>query len=387
MSSFSLIILVSSGDQQVKDVVAAYEEELEARFGAGCVELIHAGRVDPRSSAEQGSAGVTVEASGGEVEAMRAAIRVATGDVIIVLDPRRSYSPRAIVDLVDALKASDSVLAIGVPRRAPSMTMSRSVSHRLWTLGGQAALGTSDAFSGLMAVRRDHIEATPRAPHPARGSRAALDLITWPCPDHVDVPIETLAGDRPEFRTAGLNDLRQLKRVVDQRFGTFSRLVQFCMVGASGMVVDLTLYALFQAGFRRSGASLDSAGFSWALATARTLAILVAMVWNFTLNRRLTFNDSREGSIARQFLTYAMGNALAMLVSLTLSLVLPAYIPFFDDHKLAAAVVGIVLATGISFSMSRWVVFNRRPEDSAPEAGGPVTAPRERAPIEPAGVS
>jgi dolichol-phosphate mannosyltransferase len=102
--------------------------------------------------------------------------------------------------------------------------------------------------------------------------------------------------------------------------------------------------------------------FSWPLATAGALSILIALVWNFTLNRRLTFNDARRGSVARQFATYALGNALGIAVSLFLRLYLPLHIGFFARHRLAAAVVGIVVATGISFSMSRWVVFIRRPE-------------------------
>jgi dolichol-phosphate mannosyltransferase len=98
------------------------------------------------------------------------------------------------------------------------------------------------------------------------------------------------------------------------------------------------------------------------LATAGLLSILVALVWNFALNRRLTFNDARRGSILRQFVTYALGNALGIAVSLSLRLYLPLHMGFFARHRLAAAVVGIVVATGISFSMSRWVVFIRRPE-------------------------
>src|SRR5262249_22944776 len=179
----------------------------------------------------------------------------------------------------------------------------------------------------------------------------------------LDVPVATQPDDRLHLGPLGLNDIRQLKRVLDLRFGTFSRLVQFCMVGASGMVVDLTFYALFQvlfAGFGGASAARAAKRVTWNLAAARALAILIALVWNFTLNRRFTFNDSRSGSIPRQFLTYALGNALGIAVSMSLSLLLPMYVGFFASHKLAAAVVGIVVATGISFSMSRWVVFIRR---------------------------
>ena len=128
--------------------------------------------------------------------------------------------------------------------------------------------------------------------------------------------------------------------------------------------MDLTCYALFQAIFGRLWASpvgSSTSQFSWNLAAARAIAIFIALVWNFTLNRRLTFNDSRSGSILRQFAAYTLGNALGIAVSMTLSLWLPMHVTFFAQHRLAAAVVGIIVATGISFSMSRWVVFIRKP--------------------------
>jgi dolichol-phosphate mannosyltransferase len=199
-----------------------------------------------------------------------------------------------------------------------------------------------------------------------------MDLLAWPCQSHLDVSVATLPSDRLRVGPFRIDDLRQLKRVLDQRFGTFSRLVQFCMVGASGMIVDLTLYALFQLLFARIwpvSAPAPGSRIGGPLAAAGALSILIALVWNFTLNRRLTFNDARRGSILRQFLTYALGNALGIAVSLSLRLYLPLRFGFFTRHKLYAAVVGIIVATAISFSMSRWVVFIRNPEmDSAEEA-------------------
>src|SRR5262249_34781728 len=90
----------------------------------------------------------------------------------------------------------------------------------------------------------------------------------------VDVPVRPLL---PQSRRAlEVNDLRNLKRLADHRFGNASRLVQFCMVGASGMVVDLSTYALFQWVFARSAlASIPSPvkGITLDLATAGALAI------------------------------------------------------------------------------------------------------------------
>src|SRR5437588_10068202 len=96
-----------------------------------------------------------------------------------------------------------------------------------------------------------------------------------------------------------LDDLRHLKRLADDRFGNASRLVQFCAVGASGMVVDLSSYALFQLIFSRTWMARQTfrlVGGPLDLAVAGALAIALALTWNFALNRRLTFSYARGGS-------------------------------------------------------------------------------------------
>jgi dolichol-phosphate mannosyltransferase len=129
------------------------------------------------------------------------------------------------------------------------------------------------------------------------------------------------------------------------------------------MIVDLTCYFLLQRVFGGTALAdrvVPPTQITVALALARSLSIAVALVWNFSLNRRLTFSYARGGSIVRQFVTYVLSNALGVGLSLALSLGLPRVVPFFNDHKLVAAVVGIVAATGVSFSMARWVVFHGR---------------------------
>ena len=317
---------------------------------------------------------VVPTAGGGKVAAFRAGMAAASNELVVVLDPQRAYASEAIVEVIEALLNSDADVAIAVPRRDRRRSRWHALARRCLGAIGQLTLGTSDVFSGLSAIRPRRLQALA-TDHDARGSRLVLDLLTWPSTAHQDVPVATRPEDRFHVGPLRFDDLRQLKRLLDHRFGMMSRLVQFCMVGASGMVVDLTLYALLQwlfARFWNLSTGPSAAGFSWPLAMAGALAIFTAMVWNFTLNRRLTFNDSRAGSIPRQFLTYALGNALGIAVSLSLRLMLPQYIGFFARHRLAAAVVGIIVATGISFSMSRWVVFIRKPAGAIGRAALPV---------------
>jgi len=226
----------------------------------------------------------------------------------------------------------------------------------------RSLIGITDPSSGLVAVSRESYQARAE-PNSPLGSRFVLELLVGAVGRRVEVPLRR----RVQRRRPGLgfSDVRLMKRLVDDRFGTLSRLFQFCLVGASGMVIDLSCYALFQWLLSRTGlASIKTpaliSGQSLDLAVAGALAIALALVWNFSLNRRLTFNDARQGSIVRQFVTYVLGNALGIALSFSLRLVLPSQVGFFRRHKLAAAVVGIVAATGISFSMSRWIVFSRR---------------------------
>lgn len=179
---------------------------------------------------------------------------------------------------------------------------------------------------------------------------------------HIYLVEESLTSRSPE-KTGRLTrtELSFIKSYIDHRFGDASRLIQFCAVGFSGMFVDLTFYAIFQEVFRDTKLTrivVPVIGGTFDLAIAGFLAVSLAMTWNFLLNRRLTFNDARKnGSIIRQYLAYAMGNALAIGISLLVRLWLPTQLQFFNEHKLAAALVGIVLATGISFSMARYFVF------------------------------
>ena len=182
-----------------------------------------------------------------------------------------------------------------------------------------------------------------------------------------------------------LDRFRRIKRRADERYGNLSRLLQFCGVGASGMVVDLSTYSALQAvlgtlaGARRvvfaGGGALGS--ITRAEALAAFLGIAVAMTWNFTINRRLTFNDARRGSIPRQYLRYALSNLLGCTVSFAFRLGLPGSVPFFARHRLVAAVAGIVAATGISFTMARWFVFGVRPGRSRSDDGPPGAARRD----------
>ncbi|MDR3635660.1 MAG: GtrA family protein [Isosphaeraceae bacterium] len=337
MARVSLIVPVAAGATPTGEGLERFCQALEHQGHA--VELI----------VPEGRDGLAAAVDG---------LRAAAGDVLVVLDPTRGYAPDGLARVIAPVVRGEAELAIATREGRGGNPLVRAAMRMF----ARPLLGISEPGTGLVALTRRAARAADDDFRPI-GDRFALELLARVEGRRREIPLAV----RPPAGRNGLSlkvsDLRHVKRLADDRFGNLSRLVQFCMVGASGMVVDLTCYALFQLLFSHTGLTQLRAPFiggTLDLATAGALAIAVALVWNFSLNRRLTFSYARQGSLPRQFLTYALSNALGIALSLTLRLFLPLHVGFFQRHRLAAAVVGIVTATGISFSMSRWVVFRRQ---------------------------
>jgi dolichol-phosphate mannosyltransferase len=352
MAHVSLILPIAPGVDRLDERIGEHRQALE-RAGHRIEVLAVA---DPRLAADlvglEGAWNLLVAESPGLAVSAIAGLRQAEGDVLLILDLECGYWPEDLARVIAPIEQGVADLAIGCQGKTGFL-------GRL----GQALIGTSDPRSGLVALSRSCVEQADETLAPV-GSRYAIELLLKTHKRSVDVPVRDAVPPSRRRRNVGLDDLRHFKRLADYRFGNASRLLQFCMVGASGMVVDLSSYALFQWLFSKTWLTRVPAPIgneSLALAASGAVAIALALTWNFSLNRRLTFNYARHGSIGRQFVTYVLSNAVGIALSFSLRIVLPGRFIFFHRHKLAAALVGIVAATGISFSLSRWVVFRRRP--------------------------
>lgn len=285
-------------------------------------------------------------------------------DLLVAVDLRMGYDADDVQRLIASIsKASGSVVLASRCLRARG-----GLRYVKLALGhvGRWLTGSTDCLSGLVGIERAAFERLSLSP---RGNKLGVELLLRSPNSSIEVPA-TGARLRRGLPSS-FDDFSQLKRLMNHRRGDLSRLAQFCVVGASGMFVDLSLFAIFSAWLSEGWLSRRSIlvrgePLAWSWIVAAAISISVALVWNFTLNRRLTFSDSRHGrSIPRQFLTYALGNALAVSLSFLIRLGLPLQFDFFRDHRLTAAVVGVVVATGVSFSLSRWLVFRPRPPVAA----------------------
>jgi dolichol-phosphate mannosyltransferase len=123
----------------------------------------------------------------------------------------------------------------------------------------------------------------------------------------------------------------------------FSRLLRFCLVGGSGVVVNMGVLAL-----------LVSVG-GWQPFFAAPIAAEVAILNNFLLNDRWAFRDKRSGrSLLQRGLRYnglTLGGVLISIAMLT------TLVYFFRVHYVVANLFAIGAGTAWNYSMNTWLTW------------------------------
>lgn len=119
-------------------------------------------------------------------------------------------------------------------------------------------------------------------------------------------------------------------------------LLKFCLVGASGYVINLAVYV----------ALLKGAGLHYL--PAAVCSFVVAVMNNYFWNRHWTFREKR-GNIYYQGVRFL----LVSLLALALNLVMLRGLVALDVGKVAAQAIAIILVTPFSFGVNKLWSFRR----------------------------
>lgn len=135
-----------------------------------------------------------------------------------------------------------------------------------------------------------------------------------------------------------------------RRFGTF---VRFALVGASGTVVNLGLFA----------AALD-VGLNKYVASA--VAIELSIIWNFLLNNYWTFAGRKTRDRTRiKGLKYNLVSLVTLGVSFATFSLMSVLVPYFP--AVVDQFVGIVPGTLVNYFLNSYWTFRSHPPASGPE--------------------
>jgi len=277
----------------------------------------------------------------------------AKGRFLVCIDADLSHPPEKIPQLLESLSGDKCDFAIG-SRYVPGASIEenwgffRSLNSKVATLLARPFTRINDPMSGFFALPLVVFEQAEKLD--PIGYKIGLELIVKCSCRHIcEIPIhfaDRKYGQSKLHLKEQLNYLKHLKRLADFKYGNFSRLIQFCLVGSTGMAIDLGTYMF-----------LLNSGI--AITLSRGLAIWLAMTWNFWLNRRLTFSYSRPDSVLKQYPRFLASCGTGAFISWSIAVLLPQKVTMFSNHLLLAATIGIAVGTLFNFLLSRYWVFKR----------------------------
>lgn len=123
----------------------------------------------------------------------------------------------------------------------------------------------------------------------------------------------------------------------------WEQLLKFCVVGASGYVVNLAVYTLL----------LDGVGFHYI--SAAVGSFLVAVTNNYSWNRLWTFRTQR-GGVAYQGMRFLIVSTFALLANLAVL----HFLVTLGLGKVIAQAIAIVLVTPVNFIGNKLWSFGPR---------------------------
>jgi dolichol-phosphate mannosyltransferase len=286
----------------------------------------------------------------------------ARGTVLVCMDADLSHPPEKLPEMIAAIKSGEADFVLGSRYVAGGSTeqgwgLFRWLNSKVATILARPFTNVADPMSGFFAISRGQFEgADPLNPV---GYKIALELLVKSrCRRVREVPIHfanrSLGESKLSFREQW-KYIKHIKRLTDYKYGWLSHLAQFCFVGFTGLAVDLSVYSLLLR---------LTAGFVFSLYLSRAVAIVVAMTWNFWVNRRLTFSYSRNSNPMMQYLRFCAACSVGAAINWCTGVGLVRFVPVFSGHTLIAALIGIAAGTLSNFVMSlRWVFV--RPDDPA----------------------
>ncbi|MDI6846425.1 MAG: glycosyltransferase family 2 protein [Candidatus Saccharicenans sp.] len=282
-------------------------------------------------------------------------LRLARGNVFVVMDADLSHPPEKIPELVRPILEGQAEFVVGSRFVKGGSVENFNLYRRLVALVARLLarpfIKIKDPGAGFFAFDSRILTAESFEKLNPVGFKIGLELIVKLDPKNV---IEVPINFRPRFYGKSkltpreqLLYLIHLKRLLHYKYRSIHQLLFFALIGATGMVVDMTTvfitYGQWRIDFR----------------IARAIGFVVALTWNFFLNRLLTFPDSRTKNVFVQYRRFFLVSCLGGLFNWFIAVYLYSNYAFFHRNYLLSVFLGIAGGFLINFFGSRNFVFGK----------------------------
>ncbi|MCX8124638.1 MAG: glycosyltransferase family 2 protein [Spirochaetes bacterium] len=281
--------------------------------------------------------------------------RLAQGTIYLVMDADLSHPPEKIPEIVAPIIEGKAEFVIGSRfvegGSAEHFNWYRKLNAWVSKMLARPFTKVKDPMAGFFAFNAKIL--TPEILNILNplGFKIGLEIIVKCNPNKIiEIPIsfkERLFGESKLSFREQLLYLLHLKRLFHYKYPSMYQFLFFSLIGSTGMIVDMTTvfitYGLLHINFK----------------IARAIAFIVALTWNFFLNRKLTFPDSPHKNLLIQYRNFFIVCSIGGLFNWFISVYLYSTYPYFKEFYLLAVFIGIMGGLVINFLGSKYIVFGK----------------------------
>jgi len=279
-------------------------------------------------------------------------IEQAVGDYVVVMDADLSHPADRLPEMINKLESGENDFVVGSRYiKGGSLDESWGFFRRFnslvatWLALPLARI--SDPMSGFFAFRRSAMPETYRLS--PIGYKIGLELLVkgeFKKPGEVAIHfIDRQFGESKLSWQEQIKYLRHLRRLYQFRFPFLAEFFQFAFVGATGFLIDLSLFLAFQSLF----------GIQHII--ARGMSFWGAASWNWAWNRALTFSNRKKTRKRIQWPAFVLTSMVGFAFNWGTYFILTKYVPYFQTHHILALMAGVLIGLGLNFTFARLLVF------------------------------
>jgi dolichol-phosphate mannosyltransferase len=289
----------------------------------------------------------------------------ANGDIIVVMDADLQHPPEVVPLLIEAIdKGAD--IAVGSRYIKGGGCEGWSLMRRIISKGAAflshlflpSTRKIKDPMSGFFAIRKSVVKEANLNPSGFKILLEILMLGKWE--SVVEVPFMFVTRARGESKLNTRQQLDYLKHIYSlmRRTGELTRFIKFCIVGGSGVIVNLGLYALLTrfAGFTPID---DTSSGILSGNIALIISIETSIITNFILNNFFTFSDRNIGGVGAFFKRLLNFNLICLAGALIQIGITNLCAVVIGINDILSVLIGIIIAFLWNYLLNNFLTWKK----------------------------
>ena len=289
----------------------------------------------------------------------------AASNIIVVMDADLQHPPEVVPSLIKAINDGADI-AIGSRYIKGGGCEGWSLLRRIMSKGAAflshlflpSTRKIKDPMSGFFVIKRDVVKEAKLNPSGFKILLEILMLGTWK--SAVEVPFMFVTRSRGESKLNAKQQMDYLKHIYSlmQRTGELVRFIKFCVVGGSGVIVNVGLYWILTeyGGFT---AIDDTSSGILSGNLALTISIETSIITNFILNNFFTFSDRNTGGIIsflKRLLNFNLICVIGALIQIGVANLFAVVIGWDD---VLSVIIGVIIAFFWNYLLNNFLTWKK----------------------------